>query len=343
MRPYQIALFAVATAGCSPAGQVRLGLGPDEELSTAQELASLVRRIEVVIDSPQGLAAVAGGGERAGGGEARDWDGDGALELVFSYQHEPGAPLPRLEFGIDENAGRLLEFRVLGRASDGSLIAYGGSSWTPVEHEIKELAVPFNLRPRARPPQVLLTLPAAGQSEVPSNLSAVTLVFSTTVDETTVAAVRFSGPLGDEPFDTKWEVATLNEGGLLEEQRSVLNLVPRGLLVAGPYEVGVGSNLKSAAGLGFDQQPRLPGAQPFTSGFEARLDGVGVPVICTYCDPGYACDAAGRCAVEPTCEQACEEGQVCDGAAVQCVEDCSRLGLCPVPSQRCDSASGLCC
>jgi hypothetical protein len=106
--------------------------------------------------------------------------------------------------------------------------------------------------------------------------------------------------------------------------------------------VRVDASLKSSAGHNFDQQPRVPEAQPFSSGFETRSTGVAGSPECGDCGPGYACTDKQRCAVVPTCEQACGEGMVCDQASVQCVENCSLIGLCPSPSQQCDLASGLC-
>jgi len=336
-------LLVSALSACAPDGQIRLVLGPDQEISDPQQLAAQLRRLEVVVDGAQGLAGVTAAGPREEGGEAKDWDGDGTLELVFSHPHEPGAALPRLELGVGGNAGRLLEFRVLGFGADEALVAYGGASWTPVAAGTKELPVPFNLRPRARPPQVMLSLPADGQREVPDNLSAVTLVFSTIVDEATAAAaVRLSGPLGDEPCDLRWERATLNAGGLLEEQRYLLSLKPRGLLSAGQYTVSVATELKSTGGLGLDQDPRRAGAQPFSSGFEVGLRGIGGPLGCGECGEGFACDDEDRCAALPGCAQGCHAGWVCDPAAARCVEDCGALGLCPEPGSSCDAESGLC-
>ena len=161
-----LALVASALgAGCSSSGVVQLALSPDLNVSSAADLKSRIARFDVVVSSPQGLSGVTEAGPRSGGGVAKDWDGDGHLDVVFSTDHALNAELPVLEVGVDAYAGSLLEFHVLGYGADGDqLVAFGGSATTPSKHDLNRLGVPFNLRPEVRPPQVLMVLPPDGAS-----------------------------------------------------------------------------------------------------------------------------------------------------------------------------------
>jgi hypothetical protein len=342
MRLATLAVVALACAGCSPKGVVQLALSHDDSLGDPSEQ---VKRLEVVVSSPQGLAGVTSEGKRPGGGEARDWDGDGKLEIVFA---QPSSAIGKaLEIGLGADEDRLLEFRVAGYADDQSTrpIAYGDTALTPVPGAINKLGVSFNLRPEARPPQVVLVLPPDLTSGVPGNLAAVTLAFSTTVDPSHLDGATVTGPGGVVAVETRLETITLRKGDPLEEQRSVLNLRLPGL-ADGTYQVRVGAPLVSLAGRAFDQNPRTADADAFTSTFEVKW-GVGVPPECN-CAAPYVCqDEPGglwSCAFGSTCAAGCATTNtgtyyVCDPATQQCVEDCSRLQLCPLT---CVSATGLC-
>lgn len=169
-----VALAAAALVLACSGSSIELTLAPT--LSSAAEVAGRVEVIEVVVSSPDGLAGVTQAGPRAAGGRAFDWNGDGVLEVVFSVPHHHGADLPVLEIGLNDNRGRSLEFRVLGFSSSdvtGPPVAFGGTALAAGSTSTK-LGVPFDLRAEARPPQVVLALPADG-SKVPLNLAAVTL------------------------------------------------------------------------------------------------------------------------------------------------------------------------
>ena len=343
MRLATFASVALACAGCSQKGVVQLALSHDDTLG---DPAGQVKRLEVVVSSPQGLAGVTSAGKRPGGGEARDWDGDGKLEIVFAQASASTGKT--LEVGLGDNEDRLLEFRVAGYSDDQSTrpIAYGDTTTTPVPGAINKLGVSFNLRPEARPPQVILVLPPDGTKDVPGSLAAVTIAFSTTVDASSLGGATLSGPNGTVAVEAKLETITLRKGDPLEEQRSVLNLrLPT--LVEGLYQLRVAAPLVSSAGRAFDQDPRTPDADAFTSSFEVKWS-VGIPPQCN-CAAPYVCqDEPGggwSCAFGPTCSDGCANANatdpvwICDPAAQECVEDCRKAQLCALT---CDTATGLC-
>ena len=341
---------SILLAGCST-GQIQLTLVPT--VSSAADVASRVRVIQVVVGSPEGLAGVTSAGPRSAGGVATDWNGDGRLEVVFSTDHAVGQDFPVLEIGLGDNGDRDLEFRVLGFGVDPAAVptarpvAYGGTTLRPSNAAVK-LGVPFDLRPEARAPAVVLVLPPDGTG-VPSTLASVTLAFSTVLDEGTLGAIHVSGPSGDRAIQITAETATLSKGTPIEEKRSVLTLrfVPATLLDDGEYAISVGSGVLSAAGLA---------AAPFSSRF--AVGALDVPSI--GCDGGTPCagdsspdasvsgsfpDAgAGDSFPGPSLSTgycACTGGWVCDSDWQDCIPSCQAYG-CASAGTVCDGQSGLC-
>jgi hypothetical protein len=193
-------LFAVAALlGCGngdPATAVQLVLTPAAEVSTPAEILAELDRLEVVVDAPGGLGGVVAEGPLPGGGTAVDWDADGQLEARFAGP-PLGDALPVLEIGLSQNVGRDLRFRVLGYPEGATrVVGAGGAEARISSGEVRRVGVPFSLAPWARPPRVLLMLPAQGV-EAPSLLAEVNAVLSTTVGaESLDGHIRLFDPLG---------------------------------------------------------------------------------------------------------------------------------------------------
>jgi len=274
-----------------------------------------------------------------------DWDGDGKLEVVFTIAHAKGSDFVPLEIGVGDEQDVPLECRVLGFSeASPTPLAFGGTALTVSGNDVRRLPVNFNLRAEARPPQIVLVLPPDGATEVPVTLTAVTVVFSTVVDASTLSAVQLTGPQGAVAFDTKLDTVDISKGDPLQEQRSILTLRLKTALADGQYAIAVGPELKSAAGLGLDQDPSTPLAEGFSSSFEAHLL-IGWPLDCM-CKgrPEYTCNPDKTCTLNATCAPGCGGlGFVCDPAGPSCVSDCRVYGpLCPKPGTQCDASTGLC-
>ena len=329
--------------------EVQLTLAPPlSSDSSAQDVAASVETIQVVVSSPQGLQGVTAAGKR-GDGYAVDWNGDGKLEVVFTAAHAKGRDLPTLEIGVGADRDRRLEFRVIGfdvaiDPDDPPVpfprpIAYGGSALA-AGTEVKTLGVLFDLRAEERPPQVVLTLPPDDlTSNVPGNLAAVTVVFSTTVvEQTAIDEVHLIGPLGEVTTTKTLDEVTILKGDPLEEKRSVLTMALTGLLSDGDYAITVGSGLTSTKGFKAD---------PFTSHFHVQLMASCPPTGCvcqdSQCGQGLHCNESGGCVFDVGCGAQCPDGKVCDPLVPQCVEDCHTGGsaLCPKVGTSC-GADGLC-
>jgi hypothetical protein len=340
-------LLCLSCDGDGSRTAAQLVLTPDPTIAPVSALVRELRRIDVIVGSREGLRGVEQPGALPGGGTALDWDGDGKLDVRFSAM-ALGPELPVLEVGVGENAGRDLVFRIFGfsstEESDTDLAAgQGGASVAVPAGEVRRVGAPFNLTPRARPPQVLLVLPADGV-EVPGNLGSITAVLSTTVKPESLSGnVRLISPKGVAvAVEVKSELATVASTTFSKEQRSVLSIaIPPFAEYTGSYQLQIGPGILSAAGKPFDQDPLTEVEEPFVSHFTVRGDtGGGSP--CDACPKDYLCDDAKRCLPVLGCAAGCSKGLVCDAGQGQCVQDCRGYGLCYDPGASCDATTGLC-
>ncbi|MGC4121333.1 MAG: hypothetical protein QM765_43505 [Myxococcales bacterium] len=76
-------LTVACGSACAGPSELQLVLTPTPEIAPASDIVGRVDRIAVVVGSPQGLTGVTAEGPTAGGGEARDLDGDGKLDVLF--------------------------------------------------------------------------------------------------------------------------------------------------------------------------------------------------------------------------------------------------------------------
>jgi len=340
-----------AAAGChdGPRASVRLVLTPSADLSSSEEIATAVKGLWVVVDSADGLKGVTTAGPTSGGGEAKDVDGDGKLEVLFpgpeTAASDAGAPtLPLLQIDLYANVDRDLSFRVYGMAQAGETdltraIAFGGSAKRCAVGEVCSVGTPFNLKAAARPVQVIMIAPADGTRDVAQNVVAVYAVLSTTVDTATVvgASARVIGPDGQTAsLSVDRSEVTFSEAGETA-RRTILTFVLPRPLPAGAYTIVVGPGIVSTAGRRFDQDPTTPVEDGFESHFTSGTDNS------FDCEPGYFLDAElGGCVPERKCSAECIEGFVCDLTAAACIEDCRCFGACDLDTKTCNQSTGLC-
>jgi hypothetical protein len=343
-------LLVLAACAPTPTATVQLVLSTTPDLCRTEDLLAQVATVTVVVSALGGLAGVSAPGPTAGGGTAVDFDGDGVLEVVFQTPLA-GPELPILELGLPHNAGRDLTFRVLGfgagvAPAPQSAVAVGGVSARVAAGEVRKVGTPFNLLAAARPPRVVLCLPPDGTPAVPLNLAAITLMFSTTVDEATaVAAARVVAPDGQTlPTVATLETLSYAAAGGTTERRSLLTLALAGALTEpGDYVIEVAPGVVSTAGRRFDQDPSTPAEDGFVSRFQigSGVGGGGHP--CELCTTGYVCNDTGTgCLPVLDCAAGCGAGFVCDPAPGFCVEDCRGYGACVDPAATCDAATGRC-
>jgi hypothetical protein len=325
----------------------QLVLTPDPALAPVATVLKLVRRIDVIVDANQGLHGVTSPGPLQGGGTAVDWDGDGVLEVRFEGP-APESDFPVLEIGIGENSGRELSFRIFGFSTPEEpdlerAAAQGGISATIASGQVVQLGAPFNLTPRARPPQVLMILPEDG-ARIPGNLGHFTAVLSTTVKPETLAGnLRFVTPGGVRlPTTATVQTATVLGTSFGKEERSILSIHRVSFMEAGVYRLEIGPGIESTSGQRFDQDPRTEPEDAFVSHF-TRPGEAGGGHVCEECPPGYLCDDdSPACIPELTCQTGCPTGMVCDVTQAQCVQDCRIYELCLDTSATCDGRTGLC-
>ncbi|MBN2358497.1 MAG: hypothetical protein JXR83_03530 [Deltaproteobacteria bacterium] len=322
---------------------LQLVLTPNPELNAVGDLLGQVERVQVIVEAPaaggwQDLSGEDGDGERA------DWDGDGENEVSFVSPAIAGSALPVLEIGVGRYAGQALELRVYGlpkeaAADPDQAVALGGASATCASGQVQRVAVPFNLKAAARPPRVAEVFPFAGATNIPYNLYAVTVVFSTALDHQTVPGAILLSDSQASPvaFHAELRDIDLAIGDAAAEPRTVAELILDQVLDFSYADLRVEPGPVSRAGLGFDQVPEEPGAQPFLSrfGIAAELQGG--------CPEGYRFDPQNAaCVAEMGCASSCTAGYVCDAEAQRCVEDCRLYRVCADPQLSCSDESGLC-
>ena len=343
-----LSLVLIAACG-SDTTAVKLVLTQDEEVNSPAEVATAIGMLEVVVDSPDGIRDVTAAGPTGGGGTAIDWDQDGVLEVSFVTDKGAFDPLPVLEIGLSSNSGRDLEFSVLGYNGSAThqlvdAAALGRVTARCNAGEVRTVGMPFNLRASARPPRVIMMLPTDGDVNVPTTLAYISLVFSTRVTETSLAAeVQLVGDRqGAIVSRLVLTDAVFVDAGNVSDRRSVLQIFPTWDPLGDSYTLTVGTGVKSDAGRRLDQVPDRPGAEPFVGWFSVPPT-IGGPPGGGECPEGYvSVDGGDSCAPIPSCNAGCGTGFVCDTASATCVDDCRLFGGCPIPGSTCDLDSGLC-
>lgn len=329
---------------CGRPSQLQLILTPTPEVAPEADIVGQVERLAVVVGSQQGLSGVASEGPTAGGGDAKDYDGDGRLEVLFHSPKVAGR-LPVLQINLEANAGRALSFLLYGLPEpDAPLtdaVALGVASGTCEAGKTCQVGVPFNLKPSLAAPRVILVSPPDDPNRlnpVSSQIIAVSAILSTLVDADSARAhARVLGPSGKvASVKVMVDEVALSLGGETA-RRTNLTFQLEPPLETGLHTIEIGPGLVSAAGRRFDQNPATVQEDGFKSAFVAKM---APAANGCHCERGYVCNQKlFGCQPAASCPASCVAAYVCDPAQQVCVEDCRVLSVCP---SACDQGSGLC-
>jgi hypothetical protein len=198
---------------------------------------------------------------------------------------------------------------------------------------------------------VLLVQPADGTEKVPSSLISALVLFSTTIDESSLADnVQLLHPDGGSvPVTFTLETLVVAGSPFSRDERTLLSVgfkLPPVLDPEGRFTLKIGAGVRSTADLALDQDPSTPEPEPFSSHFFAPFPDGGIgggPKPCDRCPEGYGCVSENPgCVPMLACPETCPALSVCDDQEKQCVPDCRAYGLCFDPSLTCEQDTGLC-
>lgn len=332
----------------------------DPSIADEASLARSLQSLEIVIDAPQGLYPRGTMRDDDPLRIVRDVDKDGWPELLATVELAEGAtrlPVVRVERGALDTAS--IELRVDGvaraGANAGKRIAAGGlKEASYVAGELREVQLPFNLRPAYRPPYVAAVYPADGSRDVLPSTGSMLIVFSKPMALTSLQGANVIQLLavdGDQETPVRAARIELREqyagGPTMAEYHFAEPLAVDRL-----HRVRVTSAARDVAGRALDQQGQKSGNQPFESQFSTSPEAVpSIPSTMTqWCDqggnacaPGLRCDNALKGCLPDGCPASCGAQQVCDRALGACVTDCrvyGTYGLCS--GQTSCQPTGLC-
>lgn len=356
-----LALWVVVLlCGCADVEtSLQIQLVSDSRLNTVGQILSAVQTLELVLDSPSGFDGAGSAGQSHGALTARDTDGDGKLELVLRRAVDGALPQIRLLPG--SNVDR--SFKITARGLAGSQVtAVGGvASAAFTRGQLRDLALPFNLRASFRQPRVVFSLPHHGQV-APAALSQVYLEFSRVVMVAKDSLrLTFQGATASS-VPGQWKLArhTVNELGYSETRTTAtLTLPPSCSLNPGSYGIEASTRITDEAGRALDQDLGNDVADGYTAHFSIAGSTAKVPCGLSKqsckkdadCGSGgFVCaiptgSAEGKCVAGKTkvcTSQICPKDHVClaDKSGVQCLPDCRVYGCDPKSS--CNKTSGIC-
>lgn len=342
----------VLLCACGDLTSLDLSLDVDPNINSEPALVQSLARLELVVDSPEGLYP--GSFTHQGDLEVRDLDGDGKAEARGVMVLGDLGRLPRIRLEQGGLSTVSIELRLDGRDRDSVSTAAGGVQGLRfVEGETVPVKVPFNLRAKFRPPRVIEVYPEDGSTLGPLGVRSVGVGFSKAMDPTSLTSVTFKvlRVEGDGETLVPAEGIKVTErypgGPTWAEYRFVK------VQETGSFRVRVTQGARDTSGRALDQVFLEPGNQPFKSTF--KLMGRASTPACApncqvnwcgnggeVCGGGLACDkATGEC--RPTsCPESCGEHLVCDPLLGACVDDCrihGSYGGCAAGSC---GAEGLC-
>lgn len=362
--PGLVLLVATLLAACGEDTALDLDLFADPKYNSEASVLASVRRIMLVVDSPEGLYP--GSTTHQGEGYViKDLDQDGTAELQAEVEvGELGRlPLIRIEQGGLPDVP--LEIKLDGISDGDVLVAAGGVAGIRfADGIVEEEPVPLNLKAEFRPPTVDRdkgVFPPSGAKDLqPSGVSSVLVIFSKamnpdlleTQDDSPAFEVKNVGSGEREPAKSI-RVQPLYPNGPSQAEYLFANQLESGAT----YEVIVWPKARDISGRPLDTVPLQEGNQEFRSRFSTALVEVATPAChpacqatwCanggTVCPDGLTCDeATGFCGLVGCGPEGCPEGKVCDPSLSACVDDCrihGTYGGCPDDRPRCLS-SGLC-
>ncbi len=341
--PSAAALSAVLLAGCGGEA-ILVELSVDPAVSTEADLATTLRSLVWILDSPEGLYPP---GAEATSGDVRveNVDADPALELVTEIALDGDRlPLVRIERGGLDAAS--VDLRVLGmELADAPAVADGAARGLAFARDARPSSVPFNFRDSLRPPRVRGTYPENGAPISGCSVPGITVVFTRPMDPASLAGAVVAGPQGTE--------STVHASGSGLVADVTFQPVIEGDQAQVELDVTIAATAVAADGTPLDQAGSEPGNQPFS--VHLRYDCQPPPLY--PCEVGKCPWACGdrEClhlkeiaciddvCTPVDCRASCGAGSVCDPLRDACVADC-RAGdaLSACPASACDPASGLC-
>jgi hypothetical protein len=345
-----LVFFSIWLTNCSKEPTVLfLHLQPDPTRQNEAAVASTLARIVVAIDLPTPGQELAGLPAGPGSNTVHylDLDGDGAREIVFNVPWNKRDSLPVIEVQSEQNRGRAVLLRADGYNSAGDLVAIG--SLEAVELGLSEDAsVPFNLLPSALPLRVVMTQPEGGQLLLELKEFGVTFSRLVRPDTVTPNTMYLDCPARGGGT-TAWRPSEIEVTEQRFQSPSLGRTHVRARLGDAPpvteCAVVVTTDVRADDGTALDQDATLPGADPFRGETFLIAATLGPPE----CDPDVCPAAAGLrcddtltgCVILNTCVT-CHADWLCDPRTGQCEFDCRAYGVCPDPTQSCDTSSGLC-
>jgi hypothetical protein len=342
MRTTSSALSAALLVACASESALDITLVPDPERNSAGEVVGLVDRMELVVDSDDGLYPP--GRERIGEHfEIREYDGDPSdLELVASIPIDDRLPTILLERGSLPDAR--IELLARGYDSTGRIVATGGMSGAEFRDGVIAVALPFDLVPGVLPLRVTEVFPSDTDLATHCTISRVVALFSRAVDP---ASVLGAGSVEIEPGS----VASVSVDA---ESGRFLQIVPMPIAGTGDsvsYRLTIATSVTDEAGEPLDQNANEDGLQPFERTFRVPCTASTKAPMRADCgteEPGVGeCPGDLVCGPAGSCQAVCRGGEVCSDSGHcapdgTCIEDCRAVGGDPCAELRCDPATGAC-
>lgn len=346
-------LFAV---GCSTPTAIDLSVVTNPTLTDRQALLSQLERMELVLDSDEGLYALSSVRD-LGALRIEDVDSDGSAELISEFEMGSKLPLIRLERGgLDPYVTLMVKLR--GYGADNLHLASGElRNVFFSEGNVDRRLLEFNYLPAFQAPRVKQTVPHNGAEA--SVTESVHIIFTTKMDSTTVGqqgvvqVLRVTPAGAEEPLAAS-QLSILDQASPTGDFTTV-TFVPTEPLLQGTYRIRVSTAARAhgAPHHALDQIPGEPGEQDFVAQFVVPMGAelVAAPALdpmgqeCgmggTDCPPGLSCDTELGACLPEVCE--CPDpALICDPVWMTCMPDCRLTGsdACP-PEWSCDS-EGLC-
>jgi len=357
---------AVFLPGCGESTAIDLTLEPDAEITNESELIQTLKKVKLVLDSPQGLYPSAEK-RREGSLTLEDLDGDNQDELWTELNVEQLGRLPIIRVEQGGLTTNDLEVEVMGiDREQGQVIASGAESDLHfTEGAVTQETIIFNLKLDYQQPRVTGVRPKRDETADVS-IDSVLIYFSKVMSHDSLSlqsgaikVVRMEGTQETLIPARLIKIDELNDKNMLQytAARYLFQETP---LKMGSYRVRVSTAAQDLSGRGLDQHPATPQTQTFESAFTVNgedMTGAEIVAGCegTECPPlvesGEACplnqryDPENKQCVPLTCDPAdCAAHDVCDPSLGICVPSCKIHGdgdgSCPEET-RCQE-SGLC-
>ncbi|MCA9672276.1 MAG: hypothetical protein KC503_42070 [Myxococcales bacterium] len=358
-----LGLGLAALLGMSACGgtAIDIELVPDPNVNDRATLLSLLSSFEVVIDNDD-TGLYHNRDDRIDNLRIEDVDGDGAGELVATLGLPGDGRLPLVRLNRGELPDVPLRFDVDGFGDDSGagrvrLAAGGVPGVRFADGEVVRIEVPFNIRPRYRPPRVTQLVPGPNTKNGQGTVGSVFVIFSkrmlrASIDGAAVGVYRIDGAGAGELVASVERNIQVIPG---EDSPTTLQYVFSDPLGPGTYEVRVTAQARDEEQRSLDQLPMEKGDQAYAARFVVSDDPppASVPTTpqtgpfdCTLvqCPGTTKCSKSnGRCELAQ-CPDACPDGTVCSDAFFVCVLDCrvhGSHGGCS-DGKRCDAQTGLC-